>query len=347
MSGDTEYITIIKDLKNSLDELSKEFYDLKIERNKIKKIDISQPFSVLNFPSEGEFYLNKQSSVLIHYLTAIEENVLTDELLMRNGRGIELVLNNLIVDGENEIKNLLIGDYQALLVFLRSTAYGDKVEIELTCPLCSKTSENHFQLSALKFKEPKYKPSEDGKYTIQVEGLNLNFVIIQKTLQQEIDEENSNKESDFIKVEGLKIKKTRTISLVGSIESINGITNKQKITAIVKRLNRNQIKSLQSFIKENETGVDGDVEFQCSFCGELFKQNLNVGYNFISLPYSYKEIILEEIFLITYYGKGITRNDAMAMPVFERKWHIRRIKEELDKKEKAETAAYNKSKSGR
>jgi len=344
MSGNTEYYQILKDLRNSLDELSKEFYDLKEVRNEIKKIDISQPFSILNFPSEGVFYPNKQSSVLIRHLTAVEENVLTDELLMRSGKGIELVLENLIINSKNKVEDLLIGDFQALLIFLRSTAYGDKVEMDITCPLCHKKGENDFLLSSLKFKESKYNPNDNGKFVVKLDGVDLEFTLVQKILKQELEEGNDNKKENFIEVEGVKIKKTRTISLLGSIEAINGVTDKKVISKIVKKLSREQINVLRSFLEENETGINDKMKFRCSYCGETFEQKLNMGYSFISLPYSYKEVILEEVFLITYYGKGITRHDALLMPVFERKWHIRRIKEELDKKAQAEKAAYNKAK---
>ena len=102
---------------------------------------------------------------------------------------------------------------------------------------------------------------------------------------------------------------------------------------------------LLDFIKDNESGVQDSIILTCPFCGEEFRQMTDMGYSFISLPYEYKETILEEIFLITYYGKGITRQDAMGMPVYERKWHIRRIKEELDKKAQAEKRSYASAKS--
>ncbi len=50
------------------------------------------------------------------------------------------------------------------------------------------------------------------------------------------------------------------------------------------------------------------------------------------------------MFLITYYGKGITRADALSMPILERKWHIRRIKEEVDKRNEEQKRAVSKGK---
>ena len=54
--------------------------------------------------------------------------------------------------------------------------------------------------------------------------------------------------------------------------------------------------------------------------------------------------MMDEIFLIGYYGKGgITRADSFSMPVYERRWTMERISEEVEKKNKAEEAAARKA----
>lgn len=344
-----EYIQLLKELRDSINALLEGFFDIQKEREKAsKKIDISRPFSVLNFPSKGMYYPDGKKSVLIKYLTAVEEHVLTDSFLVESGRGIELVLDNLIID-DLDAKGLLTGDFQALLIFLRSTAYGDVVDIAPACPHCGKEAENSFKLSSLEFKEQKNIPDKDGKYHVQIPELELNFVISPMTFEKEIKKLSDEKDDDFIVFKGeegvVKIKKEKSLSLVYYIESINGITDTDKIKKIIRKLPKKYSDELSEFIKENESGVQDYIELTCPFCGQDFRQIASIGYNFISLPYEYKETILEEIFLITYYGKGITRQDAMSMPVYERRWHIRRIKEELDKKAKAEKSAYEKAKS--
>jgi len=48
--------------------------------------------------------------------------------------------------------------------------------------------------------------------------------------------------------------------------------------------------------------------------------------------------------LAYYYGKGITRNQAYEMTTVDRRWTINRISEEIEKQNKAEKDAANKSK---
>jgi len=348
MSGNTEYVLILKELRESMSALVEGFYDAKKEREKEKlKIDISQPFSILNFPSQGLYYPDKKKSVLIKYLTAVEEHVLTDSFLVESGRGIELVLDNLIMD-DLDVRELLTGDFQALLIFLRSTAYGDNVEIAPTCPHCNKEAENGFKLSELEFKEQKTLPNKNGKYCIEIEEINLTFILSPMTFEKELEKSKSDDEDDYFTFKDsdgtVKIKKEKTLSLAYNIESINGNSNKDLIKKVVRKISKKHIDLLLEFIKENESGIQDYIELNCPYCGEDFRQATAMGYDFISLPYEYKETVLEEIFLITYYGKGITYQDAMQLPVFQRKWHIRRIKEELDKKSKAEKTAYNNAK---
>jgi len=349
-----EDLQAFEEFKKTVNVLLEGFYDLKKEIKKLrkKKVDLSKQFSLINLPSKGVYYKNKKKSLLVRYLTAEEEHVLTDSMLLETGRAIELVLENLIIDEDVNVKELLLSDFQAVLIFLRSTAYGDSVEIKPTCPHCNKEGENEFKLSELEFKKQKIQPNENGKYVIFVPEVEMEFIISPLTLEKELEKIENETDDDFFMYknedgEKTKIRKEKTLSLVYNIDSINGISDKEIIRKIIRKLSKKQLDSIVKFIKENEVGVDEHIELNCSYCGEDFTQRVTIGYNFISLPPTYKDSILEEIFLLTYYGKSITRADAMAMPVFERKWHIRRIKEEVDKQNQAEKSAMNKAKASK
>ena len=350
MRNEEEYLQTIEELQKTVNTLMEGFYDLKTEAKKLnkKKVDLTRQFSIINLPSKGVYYKDKKKSLLIRYLTAVEEHILCDEFLMESGKGIELVLSDLIID-DFDIKNLLLSDFQAILIFLRSTAYGDRVEITPVCPHCGKENETSFNLSGLEFKKPKNEPNEEGKYVIFLPEIETEFVISPMTLTRELEKHDGETEEDYFNLKDedgldIKIKKEKALALVYNIDSINGISDKKQIRKILKRLPKKYINYITEFIKENEVGVEEAIDIQCEFCMENFKQRVFVGYNFLSLPPSYKNNIYEEGFLITYYGKGITRQDAMKMAVVERKWHITRIKQEVDKQNEAERAAMNKAK---
>jgi len=353
MFEEKEYLQAFEEFKKNANILLEGFYDLKKEVKKLnkKKFDLSRQFSIINLPSKGVYYAGKNKSLLIRYLTAVEEHILCESMLMESGRGIELILGDLILDDIN-VRELLLSDFQAILIFLRSTSYGDVVELKPTCPHCDKEFETEFKLSGLEFKKQKVAPNDDGKYVIFIPEIEMEFIISPMTFAKEIEKYENETEQDFFVFKSddgieTKVKKEKTLSLVYNIDSINGITDKEKIKKIIRKLPKKHVDSIMEFIKENEVGVEEKITMECSFCGEEFQQTVLVGYGFLSLPSNYKQTIYEEMFLITYYGKGITRADAMLMPVVERKWHIRRIKEEIDKQNEAEKKAMNKAKSSK
>lgn len=354
MFNEKEFLEEFDEFKKKADVLLKGFYDLKeeVKKNNKKKLDLSRQFSIINLPSEGKYYNKKTKSLLIRYLTAVEEHILCDDLLMKSGRGIEVVLNELIMDEEIDVKKLLLCDIQAILIFLRSTAYGDVIEIETTCPHCAKENKSMLRLSEMEFKKPKVEPNDEGKYVIFLPELETEIILSQITLEGEIEKNNNESEEDFFIFKNgdgtiTKIKKEKSLSIVYSIDSINGVTDKETIKKTIRKLSKKHIDDIYNFIKENEVGIEEKIKFNCDFCGEEFHQKLTVGHDFLILPGEYKKNIYEEMFLITYYGKGITRLDAMSMPVVERLWHIRRINEEIEKQNKAEKKMYDKAKSSK
>ena len=92
------------------------------------------PYDVVELPSRGLFYANKKSSVKVTYLTAADENILTSPNVLNSGRLIDTLIRTKIVDRDINIDTLLECDKEAILVFLRNTAYGPEYDIKLIDP---------------------------------------------------------------------------------------------------------------------------------------------------------------------------------------------------------------------
>ena len=91
------------------------------------------PTEFVELPSKGRFYppghpLHNETTVEIKYMTAKEEDILTDRALLKKGIAIDRVLENLIVDQRVKLDDLLIGDKNAILVKARTTGYGSEYE---------------------------------------------------------------------------------------------------------------------------------------------------------------------------------------------------------------------------
>ena len=87
------------------------------------------------------FELPSGTELELREMTGTEEELLTNQRLIRSGEAINQVLRNCFVRlGEKtdpdlaEVMNLLSGDRLFALVRLRQISLGDEVELELSCP---------------------------------------------------------------------------------------------------------------------------------------------------------------------------------------------------------------------
>jgi len=300
------------------------------------------PFDVLNLPSQGVFYPDHRQTLSIRYLTAREENILTSPSLIESGKALDLVLESVIMDEGVDVNKLLYVDRNAILIFLRSTSYGDKFPVAINCPSCTKSGETSFLLSDLGIKEASKKPDAEGCY---------DFVLPKMKLEQRpvlvrfkpLTVEAERKMNDFI--EGTNdVKKTITARYIAQIVSVNGSTDEKLILKLANNMLVYDSNALRKFMDEVEPGLDRKVKLKCPNCGENFEEEFAIGDEVLRLPSTHRENVMEEIFLLTYYGKSITRADAFKMAVSERRWHINRISEEIERKNKAESKAANDAK---
>lgn len=124
------------------------------------------PHDVLELPSKGRFYKNKKKSIKVGYLTATDENILAS---LNSGADI---INNLIrtkiYEPDVHVDSLLEGDIEAILIFLRNTAFGTEYNFTLVDPKDNKKFKTTVHLDELDIKKPIMEPDEDGLFTIKL-----------------------------------------------------------------------------------------------------------------------------------------------------------------------------------
>jgi len=314
--------------------------------NFIENIDV--PFDALTLPSMGLFYSSKTSVLYVKYITAREENVLTQPSLMENGHGLDLVLNSVIINKEFELDDLLVGDKQSLLVYLRSTSYGDSFPITTQCPSCNTTGETKFELSSLSAKEIVHKPDENGLFEFVMPKMKLNGekVIVKFEPMRLKHERNINNSIEIEKKENKKYNSSVTLKFQNQIYSINDITDKTYIEKIIKKFPIKDSTELREYMELVEPGINGNIPITCNNCNHQYSNDLYIDNAIFTLDPSYKSNLWEEIFLIWYYGKGVNREDIYNMSTVERRWSLQRISEEIEKRNQAEQSAADKARRG-
>lgn len=139
--------------------------------------DSNAQYDVISLPSNGECYKNKIGRIPVAYLTAYDENIITSPNLYRDGLVIDYLLKNKIVNKEINVENLISGDVDAIVLFLRATSYGVEFPVAVTDPETGEAIETNIDLSKIKTKEFKLKGDENGhfSYTLPTSKMEVKF----------------------------------------------------------------------------------------------------------------------------------------------------------------------------
>ena len=108
------------------------------------------PYDMVKLPSQGVFYKNKKKSVKVTYLNASDENLLATPSLQANGELVNTLISRKILDKDINVIDMPECDKEAILVFLRNTAFGSDYKVTLKDPKTEESFETTLDLSILK-----------------------------------------------------------------------------------------------------------------------------------------------------------------------------------------------------
>jgi hypothetical protein len=104
----------------------------------------------------------------VGYLTASDENLLMSQNLKEVNNMILTLLRSKIYEPDIQPEQLLEGDAEAILVFLRNTAFGSQYKIKTTDPKTKQVFETDINLDELNFKKLEKEPDQNGHYNIKL-----------------------------------------------------------------------------------------------------------------------------------------------------------------------------------
>jgi hypothetical protein len=115
------------------------------------------PTEVISLPSKGLCYPENSplasGEITIKLMTAKEEDILTSTNLIRKGMHLDKLLESVVVEPGVDIKDLLIGDKNAILVTSRILAFGPEYDVTVTDPSEKEPVEVKVDLSKINIKE--------------------------------------------------------------------------------------------------------------------------------------------------------------------------------------------------
>lgn len=127
-------------------------------------IDPNLKYDIIQLPSNGQCYRNKVDRVPVAFLTAYDENIITSPNLYKDGLVIDYLLKSKVVNSEINVEDLVSGDADAIILYLRATSYGPDFPIVVSDPDTGEQIDTTIDLTKLKPRDFKLVGDENGHF---------------------------------------------------------------------------------------------------------------------------------------------------------------------------------------
>ena len=227
------------------------------------------PHDVVQLPSQGVFYKNKKKSIKVGYLTASDENILmggANDLTMT-------LLRAKIYEPDVKVEDLIEGDVEAILIFLRNTAFGPEMTLNVTDPATKKQFQATVALDELSILGNQ-KPNEDGSFTILLPK-SQSTIKLKPLTYGEIQDINR-MASTY--PQGRVVPRV-TWRMEKEILEVDGSRDKAQIAKFIESMPIADSKFIRSFMNENEPRLDMNKTITTP-SGERLTVNVGFGVDF-------------------------------------------------------------------
>ena len=230
------------------------------------------PTETVDLPSIGLLYDkdNPLSSgkVEIKYMTAKEEDILSNSSYIKNGTVLDKLFKSLIVSKIN-YDDLLIGDKNAIMVAARVLGYGNDYNFEYNG---EKYNIDLSKVEFVKANESLWNAENSFDFTLPASKTNIKLKLLKHA-----DESKINRELESLRRINKNSSATSTTRLKYTITAVEGETETKKIREFIdKYLLARDARAIRSFIKE----IQPDVDLTFFPDGSDEKANIPIGLSF-------------------------------------------------------------------
>lgn len=221
----------------------------------ISQPDFNTPFDVISLPSLGKTYKNKKANVRLSYMTTADENILSSPNLLQSGEFLEILINRKLLEPGLRYKDLLPGDRNAIMIWLRATGYGEMypvtIEDEHGVPF-----ETVIDLNELKTNELNVEPDEHGLFSfiLPIAQKEIRFKLLScgeiDYLEKMVEEEREN---------NLPVNNYNTYKLERMIVEVDGSRDRTYIKDVANTMRIPDAKKLNDYINSIDCGIDLDI----------------------------------------------------------------------------------------
>lgn len=240
------------------------------------------PFDVVELPSKGKLYkgtsLEGREFLEVHYLTAQQEDILTSPNLIQSGKMIDALLESCIKDKSIDPKELILGDRNTIIVWLRSTGYGEEYPVNIGCQSCGTNYDNEFNLSDLDIRSLEVDPDENGLFSFDLpkSKKRIKFKFIDGQMESDIAKTI---EARRIKM-GSKVDNTLSMKMFYAIQEIDGNKDKSYIKKFVDVMPVADARAFRDYSNSIEPGIIMEQMCTCVNCGRSTMEVVPIRTNF-------------------------------------------------------------------
>lgn len=213
--------------------------------------NFSLPHDMVLLPSQGKFYKNKKKSVKVGYLTAEDENLLGNVSKIGGEQLILRLIRSKLYEPDMNPTEMLEGDIEAILLFLRNTSFGPEYNFSLVDPETGKKFEKTVLLEELSFRKSETDPDEHGMYVTTLPKSNATIKLKPLTYGESTDLERQAEEYP-----NHLIAPKNTWRLMKQIIEVNGSSSKEEISKFIQQMPIMDSKYISNFLKTNEPRID-------------------------------------------------------------------------------------------
>lgn len=228
--------------------------------------DNTEMYDLVPLPSRGECYKSKIGKIPVAYLTAYDENMIVSPNLYRDNMFIDTMLKHKILNDVINPKDMLEGDREAIILFLRANGYGPEYPITATDDKTGLQFDAVVNLSEINFKKFTLTGDTNGWFDFQLPHSKKNIKFRFLTHQDNLDLKAMDE------LESNRLKKDSLMSIVSRldefVESDNDMERNLKLKV------REGIRNIESWVD----GIDeeGGKEFTSSVTNKLEMEIMSI-----------------------------------------------------------------------
>jgi len=209
------------------------------------------------------FTLPSGPEIELKEMTGVEEEILTNQRLIRSGDAINQVLKNCILRiGKNtkpemaDITDMLSGDRLLTLVRLRQISLGNEVELQLTCPSSVCRAKNRIIINLDDLPVIPYGPEREFTFALPASGSKVRFCYLDGTKEKRLSQLQE---------------PTISSAMMIRILDIDGNPPSKKSLAEMPMKDR---AALRQEMARVDAGIDTNIITQCDSCGADIRTKL-------------------------------------------------------------------------